>query len=321
MRVLAKIIPSKLKRKYEENALYARIKDPERAIGFSIFNGFVLAIIFALIFSRFFNIIITISFGIVIFFFIEVFFYYSFVLRADNVAQKIEKILPDVLQFMASNLRAGMTTEKALLLSSRDEFGLLKKEIDRIGREIATGKGIIPALESMANRFKSEKLKKSVQLIGSGLSAGGELAPLLEQISSNLRESDFVEKKVRSNVLMYVIFIFVAVAVGAPALFGLSSFLVEVLTSQITNIEIPAASQLPVSISGVSINPQFILIYLTALIIVTCILGSLVIGLISKGEEKEGIKYIPFMLSVALIIFFATRYIVKNMLAGLFGMG
>ncbi len=321
MRIFAKLLPRKLREKYDENAKYARIKDSEKAIGFLIFNGLILALVIGFIFSRFFNIIASLIFFLVALVFIEIFFYFSLSLKADNVSKKIEEVLPDALQLMASNLRAGMTTEKALLLSGREEFGELKFEIDRVGREIATGRGIGAALKDMAERFKSEKLKKSVQLINSGLASGGELASLLEQISSNLRAAEFVEKKVRTNVLMYVIFIFVSVGVGAPALFGLSSFLIEVLTTQISSINIPqtTATQLPFSVSDVSVSPQFILTYLLIMIAATSILGSLILGLISKGEEKAGLKYIPFLLVISFVIFFAVRFFIKNLLSGLFG--
>lgn len=323
MRIFAKVLPRVLKKKYEENMLYARIKDTEKTIGFLIFNGLIFSLVVGVILFQFISILLTVLFTIVFFLFIEIFFYYSLVLKADAISKKMEEVLPDALQLMASNLRAGMTTERALLLSSRDEFGELKYEIDRVGREIATGKGVIESLKAMAKRFRSEKLKKSIQLISSGLSAGGELAPLLEQISSNLRESEFVDKKIRTNILMYVIFIFVSVGVGAPALFGLSSFLIEVLTQQLSGINVPetASSTIPFGLSTVNVSPETILIYLLILLATTSILGSLILGLISSGEEKAGIKYIPFLLALSISLFFLIRVIVKNTLSGLLGFG
>ena len=153
MRILAKILPRKLKTNCEEIARYARVKDAERAIGMSIFMGILLAGILGFIFSRFFSLTIAISLAAICFFFLEIFFYYSISLKADTVARRIEKILPDALQLMASNLRGGMTTERALLMSSRIEFGELKHELDRVGREIATGKGVARALKDMSYRF------------------------------------------------------------------------------------------------------------------------------------------------------------------------
>ena len=122
MKIFAKILPRRIRERYEENARYARIKDVGRAIGVYILLGVILAGISGFLFSRFFSTAVSIALSFVLLIFIEVFLYYSIVLKADSIARKLEKVLPDALQLMASNLRAGMTTERALLLSSRIEF-------------------------------------------------------------------------------------------------------------------------------------------------------------------------------------------------------
>ena len=82
MRILAKVVPRKLKQKYEANAKYARMKDVERAVGFFIFNGLLLSLVLAFIASRFFSIYAALLAFFIIFIFIEMFFYYSLVFMA-----------------------------------------------------------------------------------------------------------------------------------------------------------------------------------------------------------------------------------------------
>ena len=74
----------------------------------------------------------------------------------------------------------------------------------------------------MSDRIDSEKISKVITLIISGLKAGGNISDLLEQTSKNMKEKEIIEKKAASSILMYVIFIFFAVGIGAPLLFGLS---------------------------------------------------------------------------------------------------
>ena len=157
--------------------------------------------------------------------------------------------------------------------------------------------------------------------ITTGINSGGELSELLEQTSNNLKRQEIVEKKVRSSVLMYFIFIFVAVGVGAPALYSLSSFLVEILTEKIA-IEIPqqslAQTSLPMSFSKPNITTQFTLTYTIISLITSSILSSLVLGLIGKGKESAGMKYIPILIALTLTIFFITKIMIKSLLSGLF---
>ena len=123
-------------------------------------------------------------------------------LNVDAKAKFVEKVLPDALQLMSSNLRAGLTPDRALLLSSRPEFGPLSEELNKVGREIAVGKEIDKALMKMTERIRSEKLTKTMLLIVSGLRSGGELASLLDQTARNLRAQEFVDQKIRSSIKM-----------------------------------------------------------------------------------------------------------------------
>ncbi|MBI4447979.1 type II secretion system F family protein [Candidatus Woesearchaeota archaeon] len=320
-RLFAQLIPEKLQRRYEELLFFCNIKvSPAKFVGFVLSFGLGLAIAIAFDLAFIFKTPFWLTF-IVSFFCIELFIYMWLVLHADSRAAFIELMLPDALQLMASNLRAGMTTDKALLLSSRPEFGPLKEELDIIAKEVVIGKDLVEALLNMIKRVKSEKLKKAVLLIVSGLRAGGELASLLTQTANNLRQQKFVEDRIKSSVLTYVIFIFAAVAVGAPLLFGLSSFLVEILTNVLASVEMPEttfSASLPIKLTKVGITPDFVINYAITSLIATSILASLTIGSIRHGKEKEGAKLIPIMILVTITVFFLVRIAISSMIGGLF---
>jgi len=221
--------------------------------------------------------------------------------------KKMEEVFPDFIELMSSNLRAGMTTDKALLLSSRKEFSPLDKEILGLGKDIITGKEIDVALNSFAERINSEKIRKTVNLIVSGIKSGGNLATLLEETATSMREQAFVEKKASSNVLMYVIFIFFAVAIGAPTLFALSSILVEVFSKILVNIPSNSAVNLPFNLSKINISVAFINYFSILFIIVSDVLAALVLGLVNKGEEKSGLKYVIPLVSISMAVFFIVK--------------
>ena len=54
------------------------------------------------------------------------------IISVHNRTVFIEKILPDVLSMVASNIKSGMTIDRALLLSIRDEFGTFKRELLKV---------------------------------------------------------------------------------------------------------------------------------------------------------------------------------------------
>ncbi len=236
--------------------------------------------------------------------------------------KKMEEVFPDFLQLVAGNLRAGITIDKSILISARKEFKFLDKEIMRVGKDITTGRSTEAALSDMAKRIGSEKICKTIMLINSGLRSGGNLAILLERTASNMRERGYVEKRAASNVLMYEIFIFVAVAIGAPALFALSTILVQTMggmMSSSSGLEATIATlDVPISFSKISISLNFIVYYSIAFIITIGVLSSLVIGLVSKGNERYGLKYLIPILLIGLSIFLLIRYFLSGFVSGLF---
>ncbi|MBS3125974.1 type II secretion system F family protein [Candidatus Woesearchaeota archaeon] len=322
-RFLAGLYPPNLREKYSQLLVYADLKtEPRRFLGFILFFGFGLALGGALLLGRLIPMPLLLLF-ILLFVFFEAAAYFYLLLRADTKARIVEGVLPDALQLMSSNLRAGLTTDRALLLSARPEFGPLQHEINEVGKKITMGDDISTSLMLMTERIRSEHLRKTLLLIVVGLKSGGELASLLEQTAENLRQQRFVEEKIRSSVMMYVFFIFAAVAIGSPLLFGLSSFLVEVLKSNISSLSLPEtsySSSMPLSFSEVSLSSEFVMFFSIISLVTSSVMGSFILGLIGKGKETRGIRYIPILILISLGMFFLTRAGIRNMLGGLFGL-
>jgi len=124
--------------------------------------------------------------GFFTFAFIGVYTYAKAKLKKSNRIKKMEDVFPDFLSLMASNLRAGITVDRSLLLSSREEFAPLDQEILIVGKDILTGKEIDQSLEEMSKRINSERITKTINIINSGISSGGNLAVLLEETSKNV---------------------------------------------------------------------------------------------------------------------------------------
>lgn len=319
---ISQLYPGKIRKDYIRLLSYFDIKiKKEYVLGFILLSGFGLSLIFSFQLASFYKAPFYLIF-IFSFFIIEFLIHMLLTLAADKKSKFVEEILPDVLQLMASNLRAGLTPDKAFLVSTRPEFGLLNNEINRVGKELTTGKDIEHALRSFAKRFKSEILSKTVDLIVLSLKSGGEFSNLLDQTSDNLKQQKLIREKVRSNVLMYTIFVFSAISFGAPILFGFSSFLIQVLLKNLGAVDIAGGQltqqiSLPIQLSNIAISPDFVIFFIIVSLLTTSIMGSFVLGAISKGKPREGLKYIPILCFLSVGLFFLVRFIITNAFGGL----
>ena len=320
-RLIARFYPNRIRLAYKQLLLYCNISVPleaylTRILIFTLIGAFVISLLVAL-FSK-------LNFFILFFivFLLGQMVVYSWLsLTADSRAKFIEDLLPDLLQLMASNLRAGHTLDRALILAARPEFGTFQDEINRAGKDVATGTDFNDAILKMSRRIKSDKLAKSVQLIIAGQRSGGSLVDLLSQSASNLRQQKIIDERVRSNVLIYVIFIFAAIGFGAPMLFSLSSFLITVMKNVFAKVDIPQTTanvDIPINFSEISLDPSFVTNYTLISMTVTSIMGSMILGLISKGKKKAGLKFMPVLIVLTISLFFIIRAIISTLLSGLF---
>jgi archaeal flagellar protein FlaJ len=180
VRIFGRILPKKTRDRMHALVRYSTLKgDADSIVGWAITAAIVAGFFCALILSPMYDIAPLLVFTAVF----TVFFFGFYIWLSLNVAgkaQTVEAVLPDALQLMASNIRAGLTTDKALLLAARPEFGALEEEIRRVGKETMAGRSLAESLSRMTIHIRSDDLDRTVELLVGSLRSGGQLAYLLD---------------------------------------------------------------------------------------------------------------------------------------------
>jgi len=308
---------------------YLGIDMPElNLIGF-VFS-FGLAISLGISLNAF--VLLKLSFEIAIAIFLFVFSLFSFLIYywlnmgAESRGRFVEQILPDVLQLVASNMRAGLTTERALLASARPEFGIFAEELKFASARVLSGERIEEALNEISKKIKSQVLERTTWLMIQGIRSGGEVADLLTQLADDLREENAMKEEAKAEVSMYVMLIFFAIAFIAPILFSVSSYIVGILitqtssatnTQQVSEMQSRSVAGRFVGMPTVSITQEFATNFSLIALLASCIFGSMLIGVINAGKEIDGVKFMPFLTLLAMALFFIARYALEQVIGGL----
>jgi flagellar protein FlaJ len=295
---------------------------PEKYVGFSFLYGLFLGVSIA-----FFVYILGISVlgfsviqlvfisGLSSFLLFEVFMHSLLLVISDKIANFTDEILPDVLRLISANIRSGLTPDQALLLSARSEFGPLEKQIINSAKMSFSGKPIEEAIQTISTNINSRALKRSIELLVEGMARGGSLTNLLDGLSDDIRQTKILKKEVQAYVMMYAIFIFFAAGIGAPLLYGISSFLVEMMKQIGGNINVEqgfTGGMKLMSFQDININVNFLILYSLSAIGITSLFGGILMGLIQEGSEKAGLKYVPILFLISVGIFFVVRIIVSR---------
>jgi len=299
----------------EKNFVYADINiTAEKFITLTFLYSFSISLLlFSLVF-------VNMPFGYLIailcFFVIEFISNLIIVLIGDRRGNYAEVVLPDALQLMSANIRSGLTPDKALLFAARPEFGVLEKQIKLAASKAVAGESIEDTLLSLGNRIKSRIITRTFTLIVEGMKKGGEIASLLEQTADDIRDLKMLKKEISAQVGMYTILIFIAIGFATPLLFAFSTHLVATMSAISSTISIPQASSYtalgPLQLSIVQISPDFLKTYSLITLTFTSIFGSLLIGMLQDGKEKAGIKYIPILLTLDMVIYLVARILLSH---------
>lgn len=253
---------------------------------------------------------------IITFILFEIVSHLILVVIADNRANFVEQILPDALQIISSNMRSGLTPDKAILTSARPEFGPLERELRKVAKETLSGKSFEEALKAIITKIKSKILDKTINLIIEGLAKGGSITSLLDSVADDVRQAKILRDEIKSYVMMYGIFIFFAVGLGAPLLYSVATYLVETITRVGGALEVESIVQttsIPLfRFKQTEITADFLRLYSYISIFVTALFGSMLIGLVQEGSEKAGIKFFPVLFTVGVIVYTIAQFALRT---------
>lgn len=246
------------------------------------------------------------------------FFYFDYKLYSRT--KEIEEVLPEFLQLTSANISAGMTIDRALWFAVRPKFGVLSKEIEEVAKNTIAGDDLEQALLNFANKYDSDSLKESMNLLIEGMRAGGEIGFLLNQISSNMQDMKLMKKEISSSVTTYAIFITAAAVVGAPLLLALSGQLLVVISSLVSGLEMSSGGSqfFSLDMSGESISLGDFRVFAMVMLFFSSFFSSLIIGVIRKGNPKEGFKLVPVYLLISYALYFLADFAFGYLLSGLF---
>jgi len=252
---------------------------------------------------------------------LEVAVFSYLVIVKNRRAEEAEEVLPDFLLLVANNIRSGMTPDRALLLSAKDEFGVLGKEVRRVLKETVSGKPFEELLPKIGERLDSRGISNSIRLIIEGIYSGGDLPSLLERTSYDFRSMKTVKKDVDSVIITYRMFIAAAVVFGAPLLFAVATNIVEVMMKMRETISqggLPVAAGSFAQMAGpMDITVDALILFAVVSMVLDTFFASLAMGLMGKGKMIEGLAYFPVLLLISLAFFFMVRLGLKALLGGM----
>jgi len=222
-------------------------------------------------------------------------FMITFLLGQTKQKEKEEKFL-EFVRDLVETVRSGTPISKAIMNLRNRNYGSLTKHVQKLANQLSIGITLTVALENFARDTKSKVISRAVSLISEAEKAGGDISTILDSVASSVNQIEQLRKERKASVSNLVTQ-------------GYMIFFVFIIIMLILEFKIlPLVSDLGgtgtegLAISTSNIDPDEFSMPLFVMLLVQSFFAGLVIGKISEGSIKNGIKHSFILLALTLLV-------------------
>jgi flagellar protein FlaJ len=234
---------------------------------------------------------------------------YPYMVR-ESIISSIEKNFSDALKQMADTLKAGDTYESALREVSTSDYGRLSEEMGNALRRLEEGENLESALNGFADRVDSRLISRTITIILDSIRTGASLSEILEEIADDVRDFQRIKEDRKANTTMQFLFMVAAGGIIAPLIFGEVSAVMgtfaRISFQTLSDAQIAAAQQ----------SSNFMTLLIQSYLIIEVLGSGIMMSIIREGKINKSVIYIPMLLLVAFITYYASTFAVRGMLSG-----
>jgi len=297
-------------------------KKPLKILGFELNKAQIVGLIIALvivvvnlIFLRGTNLFYFIG-GIA--FVIGGFPFFLYLIFENNVTREKEAMFLEFSRSLVENVRSGTPISKAIINVRKKDFGALNPHIIKLSNQIAIGIPIQTAFETFARDLNSPTISRSITIISESQKAGGQIENILDSVVSSVSQIEKLRKERRSAIynlvvqgyIIFLIFIVIILIMEfkiLPIASGLSESLGGVDGSQVVG-ELGGV----LGGGGTVASPEELTRPFLWFIIIQGFFTGLVIGKLSEGRIKPGLRHSFILVVMAILINTGSKVLLRG---------
>ena len=239
-------------------------------------------------------------------------FFIALIVEARIKNQKEEMFL-EFSRDLVESVKAGTPISTSILNVKGKDYGTLTPYIQKLANQISLGIPLQNAFVTFARDVNSETITRSVTIISESEKAGGQISDILESVVKSVTQIEKLRKERASAIYSlvvqgYIIFlIFVVIMLVMqfkilPIAATLGSSGVSSGSSSIGGFGVGGGS---------SVDPAALARPFLWLLIIQGFFAGLVIGKLSEGNMRAGLKHSFILLAISLLIDTGAKLVFK----------
>lgn len=225
-------------------------------------------------------------------------FFMEFLIETGRQKEKETEFL-EFCRDLAEGVSVGVPISKSILKVEDKDYGSLSPHIKKLANQISLGIPFRKALQVFARDTKNKIISRSANIIIQAEESGGKIGSILDNVAKGVREIEDIKKERKSAMYGQVIQGYVIFTIFLVIILVLQLWLIPQM-QEITQLggesEIGGESQMSFESVGFLNNSLLVLLFIQSFFI------GLVIGQLSEGNIRSGIKHSVILLVLAYLI-------------------
>ena len=206
--------------------------------------------------------------------------------------RKKEEIYTEFLFKLSELMRGGLDPIKSVKELSKTDLGILTPHVRIAATSMTYGKSFEEAMKAMANSLHSEMIARYTALVVQASYSGGSVADLILKASEDMRNIIAIEREKEGNLSQYVMIFYFAQGIIVFVIYTLSTSLLPFVEQLGSSNILGKTNQLV----GLDFSRGFF-----HMIMINAFFGGLIIGKISEGDARYGLKHAVVLMAAGYI--------------------
>jgi flagellar protein FlaJ len=232
-------------------------------------------------------------------------FFISLIIETSRTREKDEMFL-EFSRNLVESVKAGTPISRSILNIRNKDYKSLTPYIQKLANQISLGIPLKSAFETFVRDIRSSTISRAVNIISESEKAGGHIEIILESVAKSVSQIEKLRKERRAAIytlvvqgyIIFMIFIVIMLVMQFKILPIATGFGEEMGDTEALDI----GGGLSGFFSGEKATPEQLTRPFLWLIAAQGFFAGLVIGKLSEGKIKAGLKHSFILLAIALLI-------------------
>jgi flagellar protein FlaJ len=229
-----------------------------------------------------------------------------------KVETEKEEMFLEFARNLVESVKVGTPISKSIINMKEKGHGILSPHIEKLANQISLGVPIHSALQIFSKDINNKTISRAITIIGEAERAGGDIGEILESVAGAVKTSDKLKKERRATIstlvaqgyIIFFIFVAIILIMQFKILPMLSGVNVEGVGASLSGVGLtgtPSTSAGSLTGGETNISKELSISFLY-LLLIQGLFSGLMIGKLSEGNVKAGIKHSFALMTVSFII-------------------